>query len=133
MVNPFIEKYKTDVTDSKLIAKALKGDKQSLEKLIYRVVQRKSGHAWSSNSKLSINIKAISAIHKEFDLGSAYGKRIFGNWVVKESSFFFYPMRHLGNYTPDQVLKQFEVIINTSRYHRRAAETADHMIFLPQE
>ena len=36
MVNPFVEKYKTDVTDSELIEAALKGNKPSLEKLIYR-------------------------------------------------------------------------------------------------
>lgn len=36
MVNPFVEKYKTDLADSELIESALKGNKQSLEKLIYR-------------------------------------------------------------------------------------------------
>lgn len=36
MVNPFAEKYKTDVADSELIESALKGNKHSLEKLIYR-------------------------------------------------------------------------------------------------
>lgn len=36
MVNPFAEKYITDVADSELIESALKGNKHSLEKLIYR-------------------------------------------------------------------------------------------------
>ncbi|HJY64016.1 MAG TPA: RNA polymerase sigma factor [Ignavibacteria bacterium] len=36
MVNPFIEKYKTDTTDAELITSALNGDQPSLEKLIYR-------------------------------------------------------------------------------------------------
>jgi DNA-directed RNA polymerase specialized sigma24 family protein len=36
MVNPFVEKYKTDVTDADLISKAVKGDRSALEKLIYR-------------------------------------------------------------------------------------------------
>jgi RNA polymerase sigma factor (sigma-70 family) len=36
MVNPFTEKYTTDNKDEKLIESALKGDKKSLEELIYR-------------------------------------------------------------------------------------------------
>src|SRR3990172_9463348 len=36
MVNPFIEKYKTDTTDAEFITSALNGDQPSLEKLIYR-------------------------------------------------------------------------------------------------
>ena len=36
MVNPFIEKYKTDTTDAELITSALNGDQPSLDKLIYR-------------------------------------------------------------------------------------------------
>ncbi len=36
MVNPFTEKYGTDTTDNELISKALKGDRKSLEDLIYR-------------------------------------------------------------------------------------------------
>jgi RNA polymerase sigma factor (sigma-70 family) len=36
MVNPFTEKYTTDNKDERLIESALKGDKKSLEELIYR-------------------------------------------------------------------------------------------------
>ncbi|HEY3250312.1 MAG TPA: RNA polymerase sigma factor, partial [Ignavibacteria bacterium] len=36
MVNPFVEKYKTDTADAELINEALKGNQESLEKLIYR-------------------------------------------------------------------------------------------------
>lgn len=36
MVNPFTEKYGTDTTDNELIAEALRGNRKSLEDLIYR-------------------------------------------------------------------------------------------------